>query len=276
MLYIPNFSCNLVSVSKLTQILYCNYVFDDFVCHIQDKISLKKIGTAELKAGLYTLSPKTIFTLRPDHVKPLHSVHVFNSCTCNKWHLRLGHPSHQKLVELHKIFPFIDYIQNSNPCKTCHISKQRRLPFPNSVSVCEKPFDLLHTDIWGPISSPSMLGHKYFLTIVDDASRYTWLYFMKLKSETQQLIKNFISYVETQFDTKIKGIRTDNGYEFKLTQYYSSKGIVHQTSCVETPQQNGIIERKHQHILAITRALLFQSSLPKVFWTRCSPCHSPY
>jgi len=65
----------------------------------------------------------------------------------------------------------------------------------------------------------------------------------------------------------VKIVRSDNGPEFTIPQFYASKGILHQTSCVETPQQNARVERKHQSILNITRALLFQSHLPKSFWS---------
>ena len=118
----------------------------------------------------------------------------------------------------------------------------------------------------GPVAHPSVFGYKYFLTIVDDKSRYTWLYFMKFKSEASHLIPNFVTFVETQFNVKVKAIRTDNAPELKLTNFFQSKGILHHTTCVETPQQNGIVEYKHQHILNVTRALMFHSHLPKFFW----------
>ncbi|PNY11392.1 peptide transporter PTR2 [Trifolium pratense] len=73
--------------------------------------------------------------------------------------------------------------------------------------------------------------------------------------------------LETQFQTIPKIIRSDNGPEFMLNTFYSSKGILHQRSCVETPQQNGRVERKHQHLLNAGRALLFQSKIPKQYWS---------
>ncbi|MCI08575.1 peptide transporter PTR2, partial [Trifolium medium] len=73
--------------------------------------------------------------------------------------------------------------------------------------------------------------------------------------------------VKTQFDKTVKIIRSDNGPEFLLQSFYTEHGILHQRSCVYTPQQNARIERRHQHILNISRALMFQSNLPKVYWS---------
>ena len=83
-----------------------------------------------------------------------------------------------------------------------------------------------------------------FLAIVDDHSRFFWIFLMHSKAESQTHLKNFIVMVERQFDIKVKMIRSDNGSEFILRQFYDEIGIIHQTSCVETPQQNGIVERK--------------------------------
>jgi len=90
---------------------------------------------------------------------------------------------------------------------------------------------------------------------------------MKHKSDTRSCIQNFISFISTQFSAKVKAIRSDNGLEFQMSTYYSSLGILHQTSFVETPQQKSIVERKHRHLLNVTRSLLFHSKLPKCFWS---------
>lgn len=91
---------------------------------------------------------------------------------------------------------------------------------------------------------------------------------MILKSEVSILIKSFVCLVDTQFGIKVRCIRSDNASQFLLKDFYNERGIVQQTSCVGTPQQNGIVGRNHQHLLNTARALVFQSKLPKQFWDR--------
>jgi hypothetical protein len=112
-------------------------------------------------------------------------------------------------------------------------------------------------------------GSRYFLTIVDDMSRSTWIYLLKNKSDTQRSMKSFYNLVNTQFGTRIKYLRSDNRTEFQLTDFYRKNGIIHQKTCVETPQKNGIVDRKHQHILNVARTLRFQANLPLDFWNDC-------
>ncbi|WVZ14716.1 hypothetical protein V8G54_012282 [Vigna mungo] len=231
-LYLPQFNFNLISVSKLTTVHNCQLIFLDNQCFIPDRHSKRMIGIVDAQDGLYTL--KT-------------SVSSINTTICNKeaidiWHYRLGHPSHDRLHVMQQLYPVINF-DHSFICTPCHMAKQRKPSFPISTSHASSIFSLLHVDIWGPCAATSIHGHKYFLTIVDDFSRYVW------------------------FKTKVLTIRSDNGTEFIMAEFYKNTGIVHQTTCVETPQQNGLAERKHQHLLNVTRSLLFQAHLPNIFWS---------
>ena len=145
--------------------------------------------------------------------------------------------------------------------------KKRRISYPISTSKSKKYFELIHVDVWGLYSIPSIHGHKYFLTIVDEYSRYKRIFLLKQKSKVVKILESFVVFVQTQFKTTIKIIRSDNETEFFMTNFFVYKGIVHQISCVNTPQQNSIVVRKHGHLLNVARALMIQSHLPKIYWS---------
>ena len=153
------------------------------------------------------------------------------------WHYRLGHPSSQRLTLLNNTVPRIKSCNNTKPfdCRICPLPKQHRLPFTHSSSISLSCFDLVHVDIWGPYSTPSLNGSRYFLTLVDDHSWCTWVYLLKYKFDASTLIQSFFHMILTQFDVPNKVFRLDNELEFSLSSIYASKGIIHQLSCVETP-----------------------------------------
>jgi hypothetical protein len=152
------------------------------------------------------------------------------------WHYRLGHSSFDRLQFLHQYVQNLPTINKTTPfCNVCPLAKQKRLSFPNAGHICKTNFELIHCDIWGPYFVPTIDGHKYFLTIVDDHSRSTWVYLMHSKSDTRPLLISFFNIVETQFHTKIKSVRSDNGLEFDMSDFFSIKGVIHQTSCRDTP-----------------------------------------
>jgi transposase InsO family protein len=123
----------------------------------------------------------------------------------------------------------------SLPCTVCPLAQNKRLHFPHSFTSFVSIFDLIHCDIWGPYFVSSQTGHHYFLTIVDDYSRYTWIHLMKSKDHTRTHNQAFFHFIETQFSSKIKVLRSDNGPEFAMSDFYSTKGVLHQLSCVESP-----------------------------------------
>jgi hypothetical protein len=278
-LYSPNFTINLISISKICQSLKCCVHFVSNKCIIQDTTSQKMIGLGDRINGLYRLIiPKSnISSAAKHHTIFSHSVSNNNhvtSCNFNStiihvsalWHFRFGLLSNSRLSDMIHLYPNIS-VDNKVVCDVCHFAKQRTLPFNTSHSIAKTNFELLHFDIWGPLSTASIHGHRYFLTILDDHSRFVWIVLLKSKASVSSHVQNFITLIENQFHITPKIIRSDNGPEFFLTYFFAQKGIVHQKSCVETPQQNGRVERKHQHILNVGRALLFQSKLPKHFWS---------
>lgn len=138
------------------------------------------------------------------------------------------------------------------------------MPFGTSESQTVHCFELIHIDVWGPCRESSLTNSSYFLTIVDDCSRATWVFLMQQKSEVTHILRNFFLLIERQFDKRVKRIRSDNGLEFlgqDCQRLFNSEGIFHERSCVYTPQQNGVVERKHQHLLDMARAILFHAGL---------------
>src|SRR5262249_12816486 len=97
----------------------------------------------------------------------------------------------------------------------------------------------------------------------------TWIYFMKSCSEVFSHFFSFFVEIKTQFNVSVCILRSDNAKEYlseTFQAYMSQHGILHQSSCVDTPSQNGVAERKNKHLLETTRALLFQMQVPKHFW----------
>lgn len=143
-----------------------------------------------------------------------------------------------------KLYPTIT-LDNKVMCDLCHFARHKKLPYQNSTSRANIPFEFIHFDIWGPLDITSIHGHKYFLTVLDDFTRYTWITLLKSKAEVSHHVQHFIALVENQFKTCPKYIRADNGPEFLMPNFYLTKGIIHQISCVESPQKNGRVKLKH-------------------------------
>ncbi|KAJ0432465.1 putative RNA-directed DNA polymerase, Protochlorophyllide reductase [Helianthus annuus] len=186
-------------------------------------------------------------------------------------HKRLGHASYSKLCRV-GFLESISFNVKDKFCDACSKAKQTRLPFPRSSIKTVACFDLIHCDIWGKYRRQSTSHANFFLTIVDDYSRAVWTFLISHKNEASDCLINFQKMVKTQFGKLIKRIRCDNGGEFtsnKMKKFYGEEGILLETTCPHTPQQNGVVERKHRHLLETARALMFQACLPLKFWGEC-------
>jgi Reverse transcriptase (RNA-dependent DNA polymerase)/Integrase core domain/gag-polypeptide of LTR copia-type/GAG-pre-integrase domain len=252
---VPELKANLLSVSKCTNQWDCNIIFTPQKVVFQDRGSGMTIGEGRLIEGLYVIRPE---------LSALMATRT-NVSSATLWHQRLGHPS-DRILHLFDL----SLIHDTKTCHPCQFAKLHRLPFPEHSNKSNKLFELIHSDVWGNSPIDSKEGFKYFVTFIDDKSRATWLYLLKSKKEVSSVFQKFYNMVENQFNTTVKFLRTDNGTEYlnhDFQNFLCSKGIMHQTSCVGTPQQNGIAERKNRHLLEVTRALLFSANLPKIYWS---------
>jgi histone deacetylase 1/2 len=151
-------------------------------------------------------------------------------------------------------------------CDACQQAKLHQLPYAASSRVSLSPLELVHTDVWGP-AIKSADGFKYYVSFLDDFSKFSWVYLLKHKSDVENVFYQFQKQVELLLGTKIRSVQSDWGGEYqKLHTYFSQTGITHRISCPHTHQQNGAIERKQRHLVETALALLAQSSAPLRFW----------
>ena len=264
-LYIPDFRLNLLSISQLSKDLRCRVMFDQSSCVIQDPIKGLMIGQGEEIVNLYVLDGAINTDPASSRLSPSINVIVDTSL----WHNRLGHPSVDRIDLITNVLGIKQKNKGLFHCSICPLAKQKHLPYISQNNICANAFDLLHTDIWRPFSAPTPEGYKYFLTIVDDHTRVTWIYLLRTKSEVLQVFLDFLSMVERQYKAHVKGVRSDNAPELKFTSLYKKKGIIAYHFCPETPQQNSVVERKHQHILNVACSLMFQAHVPLQYWGDC-------
>ncbi|GJW54514.1 zinc finger, CCHC-type containing protein [Tanacetum coccineum] len=155
-------------------------------------------------------------------------------------------------------------------CDVCLIGKHSRTPFPKKAKArSTSPLDLVYGDLCGPITPPTPSGKKYIFLIVDDYSRYMWVYFLSTKDQAFDTFKEYKSTIEKELRTTLKMLRTDRGGEFtsnEFTQYCKENGIARQLTAPYSPQQNGVVERRNRTIMSTTRCMMKATNMPQNFW----------
>ncbi|GJR62042.1 putative ribonuclease H-like domain-containing protein [Tanacetum coccineum] len=132
-----------------------------------------------------------------------------------------------------------------------------------------KPLELLHMDLFGPVSVESINKKKYCLVVIGDFSRFSWVFFLATKDETNEILYKFLTGLENQLNHKVKIIRSDHRTEFKnhvMNELCAKKWINREFSVARTPQQNGVAERKNRTLIEAARTMLADSLLPIPFW----------
>ena len=163
--------------------------------------------------------------------------------------------------------------QQHGVCEPCIQAKQHRLPFPTSDTISTKPLQLIHTDVCGPLEQTSRGGARYLATFLDDFSKLSTVEPVAQKSEVATKGKEVFQRLETQTGQKLQKVRTDRGGEYLNTEldgYYKSKGVVHQTTALYTPEQNGVAERFNRTLMERVRAMLLDAKLDKELWAEAA------
>ncbi|CAA7040242.1 unnamed protein product [Microthlaspi erraticum] len=257
----PAIKKSLLSVTKLCDDYPCGVYFDSTKVCIIDLPTQKVVTRGRRRDSLYVLEDP--------------SFQVFFSnrhCAASEatWHHRLGHSNVKILQHLKNSKEIvINKSGSSSICEPCQMGKSNRLQFFSSDSRVLQPLAKIHCDLWGPAPFVSTQGFKYYAVFVDDFSRYAWFYPLKTKSAFTSVFISFQKMVENQFEDKIKVFQSDGGGEFmslEFKKYLVDSGIRHQVSCPYTPEQNGVAERKHRHIVELGLSMLFHSQVPLHHW----------
>jgi hypothetical protein len=259
-LRVPHTHKNLVSIHRFNLDNNTFIEFHPFFFLIKDQATRKVLVRGPCRGGLY---PLTSFA-------PPTQKHILAAIkpTSERWHCRLGHPSRDIVARVirHNNLVCSGLDSSESVCDACLRAKAHQLPYPKSTSQSAAPLDLVFSDVWGP-AIDSFDNKKYYVSFIDDYSKFTWIYLLRHKSEVFQFFKEFQSLVERLLNRKILAMQTDWGGEYeRLNSFFRTIGITHLVSCPYAHQQNGVAERKHRHIVEMGLSLLANASMPLKFW----------
>ncbi|GJZ83037.1 zinc finger, CCHC-type containing protein, partial [Tanacetum coccineum] len=176
------------------------------------------------------------------------------------WHARLGYVHFKRRQDMSKDGLIQAFDMDTKKCKTCMLTKITKKSFQN-VKRETKVLELIHSDMCDLHATPSLGNKKYFVTFINDASRFCYVYLLHLKDEALDKFKVFKTEVELQQGSLIKRFKNDRGGEYIDTLYFQSVGIIHETTAPYTLQQNGISERKNRVLKEMVNSMLSYSGL---------------
>ena len=264
-LYLPDLKKNLLSVRAMTA-KDASVEFAGGECKITRNGKLLAIG--QLLGKLYFL-------------KLVGGIHVNltkNSISEKQlWHYRLGHLCMENVKKLSKesmvkgMKPMNHDDECSIQCESCIMGKQHRNSFPKASKsqIVDTCGSIIHSDVCGPMPVNSIGGSRYFVTFIDNFSKYTHIYFIKQKSEVLEKFKEFVTMIENITENHVKILRSDNGGEYTsklFDAYLKEKGIIHQTTVPNNPAQNGTAERMNRTIMETARTMMCHANVPQKFW----------
>ena len=264
-LYAPGVQCNLLSVLAMLKMDFA-FHFKGSVLHID--LEDQSYATGRLVNDFFVLNLEFDNDIETgvSYIAASSSDMIKDSLN---WHARLGHIGQDRMARLARegLLGSLSRV-NLPTCEPCLAGKACRKPF-GKAKRASHVLDVIHSDICGPMNVKARHGAYYFLTFIDDYSRYGSVYLLVHRSEALDCFKRFLAEVENQKGRTIKVLRTDRGREYlsdQFKQLCEEKGIVRQLTIPYTPQQNGVAERRNRTLLDMVRSMMAQANLPTKFW----------
>ena len=272
--YVPSFSRNLISISRLVPLGF-SFSFSYSSFSLSNKF--KVIGYGTLSDGLFHIQLQNDITYNSMHVTAGLKICVMNKEFSMLWHQRLGHISIERIKKLVNdgVLSTLDFA-DFETCVNCIKGKQTNKS-KKGAKRSTNLLEIIHTDICCPDTDANSL--KYFITFIDDDSRYMYLYLLRLKEEALDAFKVFKAGVENQCRKHIKIIRSYRGGEYygKYTEngqapgafvkFLQENGIVAQYTMPGSPDQNGMAKRRNQTLMDMVRSMRSNTKLPQYLWT---------
>ncbi|KAJ9561765.1 hypothetical protein OSB04_006925 [Centaurea solstitialis] len=262
--YVEGLMHNLLSISQLCDKNH-KVSFSKKKCKVKNRRK-EVILTGVRQADIYIINMNT-------SIDNLCFVSRASTNTNWLWHKRLFHLNFKTLNQLcinNLVVGLPDFRYTKvSLCSACEKGKQTRASFKSKqISSISSPLQLLHMDFFGPVNVQSIAG-KYTLVIVDEYSRYTWVFFLRSKSDAPEKIILFVRKMEKLHNLTVRSIRSDHGTEFKnstLETFFDQKGISQNFSSVRNPQQNGVAKRRNRTLIEAARSMLSEANLATQFW----------
>ena len=256
----PDLSCNLLSMSKVSEAGML-IEFNESGCRIVNGKS--KVRACATKCG-------SLYFLECEQRNQVNAVVAKEDV----WHWRYGHLGAQSLRQLavEGMVDGFDYDGSKKVsfCEPCTEGKHHRSPFlTGGRERAAEPLELVHSDVCGKVNTKSFGGAEYFLTFIDDKTRYAWVYLLKTKDQVFKRFLEWKAMVENDSGRKLKVLRSDNGSEYtgkQFQEYLKSEGVRHELTVPKTPQQNGVAERLNHTLVEMARTMLIESKLDQRFW----------
>jgi transposase InsO family protein len=265
--YSPSCGVNLVSTGCITSKGIRVVMENDWVQFEKEKFRIRgrKVGS-----GLYFLDTIDQY----ENITTLVAHHISDDTTVEKWHKRMGHASENTLK---KIAAQVDGMDLDAPkpkdhlCKGCVMAKCKNNPHKGHLKRATRVNEIIHTDVMGPWRVLGTGRARYVISFLDDFTGYSEVYFMEFKSESLNCFKKY--YNANISKGPFGSVHSDNGGEYlqgELQSFFNQEGIVWETSCPYTPQQNGRAEKLGQDLQIKGTALRYEASsygdIPEKFW----------